>query len=93
MSSPGRCGNRLVQATQKGRSGVFAVGDATPAESSQGGAEDADELLDADADADGDTDASGMRHQGALEAAALLDALEQASNVPESLPGPILWVF
>ena len=73
-----------MQATQKDRSGVFAVGDATPAESSRGGAEVAEDML--DVDADGDTDASGMQHEGVLEAAALLDALEQVSNVPEVLP-------
>ena len=60
------------------------MGDATPAESSRGGTEDAEDLP--DVDADGDTDASGMQHEGALEAAALLDALEQVSNVPEVLP-------
>ena len=74
----------MVQATQKDRTGVFAVGDATPAESSQGGAGGADDVL--EIDADGDTDASGMQHEGALEAAALLDALEQVSNVPEVSP-------
>ncbi len=68
------------------RSGVFAVGDATPAESSQGGAGDANDVV--DVDASGDTDASGMQHEGALEAAALLDALEQASNVPDFFPWP-----
>ena len=59
-----------------------------PVESSPADTEDVGGASDADTDAYGDTDAWGMQHEGALEAAALLDALEQASNVPGSLPWP-----
>ena len=81
----------MVQAAQKDRTGVFAVSDAMKAKSLQVDAKDAADVL--DTDADGETDDSGMQHEGALEAAALLDALEQARNVPGFFPWPTQCLF